>query len=154
MNKLALGLILALIPAAAFAEPQVSLTSHVALARTVLDNAGKPVTSYEEPKLVTPGDRLLFTLDYSNSSGKAADNFVVTDPIPSGVVFAGNQSAGAEMSVDGGKTFAALGALKVADAAGKERPATDADVTHVRWTFQRAIPAGEHGELRFEAVVK
>jgi uncharacterized repeat protein (TIGR01451 family) len=154
MKKLALAMTLALTPAAAFAEPQMTLTSHVALARTTADASGKPVVTYQEPKLVTPGDRLLITLDYSNRSGKPADNFVVTNPIPPGVSFAGNESAGAEVSVDGGKTFGALGSLKVTDSDGTERPATSADVTHVRWTFSHAIPAGDHGELRFEAVVK
>ena len=155
MNRIALVVSLALLPAAAFAaEPQVSLTSHVSVERKVLDAAGAPTTSYEEPKLVTPGDRLLFTLDFSNSSGKAVANFVVTDPLPSGVVFAGNESPGARVSIDGGKTFAALASLKVVDASGKARPATNADVTHVRWTFGRPIGANEHGELRFEAIVR
>lgn len=154
MNRLAFALLTALIPAAAFAAPQVSLTSHVAVVHTVVGAGGKTVTSYDEPKLVTPGDRLLFTLEYSNSSGKAADNFVVTDPIPPGVVFAGHESAGALVSVDGGKTFGPLSSLKATDSTGKQRPATASDVTHVRWSFPRAVAAGEHGELRFEAIVK
>lgn len=154
MNKLALALALVLVPSTALAAPQVSLTSHIALERTKIGPAGQPVTSYEDPKLVTPGDRLLFTLDYSNASGKPADNFVVTDPIPQGVAFAGHESSGATVSVDGGKTFGALDSLKVTDSNGAARAALPADVTHVRWTFGRPIAAGEHGELRFEAIVK
>jgi uncharacterized repeat protein (TIGR01451 family) len=141
-------------PVTAVAAPQVTLTSHVALMRTTVGAGGKTFTSYEEPKLVTPGDRLLFTLEYSNLSGKAADNFVVTDPIPSGVVFAGHESAGAQVSVDGGKAFGPLISLKATDPTGKARPATLSDVTHVRWSFTRPVAAGEHGELRFEAIVK
>lgn len=154
MNRIALLFLSALMPTAALAASQVTLTSHIAVVRTTVVAGGKAVTSYEEPKLVTPGDRLLFTLEYSNSSGKAADNFVVTDPIPSGVMFAGNESAGAQVSVDGGKTFGALASLKATDSTGKQRPATTSDVTHVRWSFPRAVPAGDHGELRFQAIVK
>jgi uncharacterized repeat protein (TIGR01451 family) len=154
MNRLILALTLALIPAAAAAASQVTLTSHIALVRTTAGPNGKAVVSYEEPKLVTPGDRLLFTLDYSNVSAKAADNFVVTDPIPQGVAFMGHESSGAQVSVDGGKTFGPLASLKVADPSGSARQALPADVTHVRWSFTRPIAAGEHGELRFEAVVK
>lgn len=154
MNRLAFALLIASIPTAVWAAPQVTLNSHVAVIRTVVGAGGKTITSYQEPKLVTPGDRLLFTLDYSNGSGKPADNFVVTDPIPPGVIFAGHESADAQVSVDGGKTFGPLSSLKTTDSTGKQRPATASDVTHVRWSFPRALAAGEHGELRFEAIVK
>lgn len=154
MMKIALALLVVIAPTAALAAPQVTLTSHISVVRTKLDASGKPTTSFEEPKLVTPGDKLSFTLDYVNASGKPADNFVVTDPMPDGVLFAGNESKGAEVSVDGGKTFGALTALKVVDASGQPRAATAADVTHIRWAFARPIASGEHGELRFDAIVK
>jgi len=147
-------LLLAVTAVPAAAEPQVSLTSHVSVVRIKAGRSGTPVRSLEEPKLVTPGDRLLFTLDYSNNSGKPADHFVVSDPVPSGVIFAGEESKGAEVSVDSGKSFGPLDTLKVVDADGKRRAARPSDVTHVRWTFARAVAAGERGELRFEAIVK
>jgi uncharacterized repeat protein (TIGR01451 family) len=154
MTRFALGLVLAALPAAALAAPQVSLTSHISLVKVTPGPSGKPVVSLEEPKLVTPGDKLAFTLDYVNGSGSPAANFVVTDPLPSGVVYADNASSGAEVSVDGGKSFGPLESLFVSDPAGKPRPAAAADVTHVRWTFAKPIPAGEHGKLHFDAIVK
>lgn len=153
MKRLALAIALTLIPSAVLSAPQVDLSSHISLVRTVVDSKGKATTSYVEPKLVTPGDRLQITLEYSNGTGKAADNFVVTDPLPQGVVFAGNESPGAQVSVDGGKTFGPLASLQVTGAAGS-RSAIAADVTHVRWSFARPIAAGEHGQLHFDAVVK
>jgi len=148
--------LITLVAAAALAPaaPQVVLTSHIAVERSVPGTAGKPVITYQEPRQVTPGDRLGFTLDYANRSARAAQNFVVTNPVPQGVAFVGDASPGALVSVDGGKSFGELAELKVRNAGDSLRRAVAADVTHIRWTFERPIAPGEHGELRFEAVVK
>ena len=144
----------ALVAVAAPAQAQVALQSHIAVERSVTDASGKTKVTLEEPKKVVPGDRLLFTIHYANSTAKPAENFVVTNPIPAEVSFAGNESPGAEVSVDGGKSFGALASLKVADADGKSRAAAAADVTHVRWSFAKAIPASASGDLKFNAIVK
>jgi hypothetical protein len=47
-----------------------------------------------------------------------------------------------------------LSALSVRNADGTSRPATPADVTHVRWRIATPIPAGANGELRFRGIVK
>lgn len=147
-------LLLALLPAPALAQGQVDLSSHIALERTVIDASGKTTVKLEEPAKVVPGDRLLFTIRYSNGSGKPAANFVVTNPIPSEVVFAGDPSPGADFSVDGGKSFGALGALKLQQADGTMRSALPADVTHIRWKFDKPVAAGSSDTLRFHATVK
>ena len=107
----------------------------------------------EEPRLVTPGDKLVFELSYRNQGAQPATGFVITDPIPSAVTFAGSTSPGAIYSVDGGRTWGPLAALRVATADGRGRPATAADVTTVRWSFP-AIPAGAGGKVSFRGVVK
>lgn len=145
---------LGLLAAPALAQAQVALDSHVFVERTVSDASGKSSVKLEEPGKVVPGDRLLFTIRYENKSAKAADNFVVTNPIPSAVTFAGDESAGAEVSVDGGKNFGLLKALKVAGKDGKLRGAVAADVTHVRWKFKNLIAAGSAETLQFHAIVK
>ena len=152
MNRLLF--LLALVSAPALAQGQVDLTSHVALERTVKDASGKASVKLEEPSKVVPGDKLLFEIHYANASGKPADNFVVTNPIPSAVAFAGDETPGADVSVDGGKTFAALTALTVKQADGSSRPAAPADVTHIRWKFSKPVPAGAADTLRFHATVK
>jgi hypothetical protein len=154
MAKLGLSLLLLIASSAAIAAPQVSLTSTVSVVRTKPGPSGKPLVTYEAPNLVTPGDRIAVTLDWANGSGKPADHFVVTNPVPAGLAFTGNASAGAQVSVDGGKTFGNLEALKATGADGQLRPAVPADVTHLRWSFDHAIGAGEHGQLKFEAIVK
>ncbi len=53
-----------------------------------------------------------------------------------------------------GRESAADARMRVRNADGSRRPATLADVTHVRWHMARPIPAGGAGELRFRGIVK
>jgi uncharacterized repeat protein (TIGR01451 family) len=154
MTKALIAVLIALGPAAALAEPQIRLTGNIEVVTTRPGPDGKPVVVYDAPKLITPGDRLSLSLNWANGSGRPAEHFSVTDPIPAGLAFAGNASPGAEMSVDGGKTFGPLDRLTLAGPDGKPRSATGADVTHVRWNFARQLAPGERGQLRFDAIVK
>ena len=142
------------IPGAALADAQVSMTSHIAIERMKPDANGKLHSVLEEPKIVTPGDKLVFSLNYQNASAKPAVAFVVTDPIPSAVSFAGNESSGALVSVDGGTSFAPLKSSFVMGADGKRRAAQAGDVTHIRWNLAAPIPAGAGGTLHFDGIVK
>ena len=152
--KMFVAAIAFLLPAAALAAEPVSLSSHVSVERVKPGPGGKPVVVREEPKLVTPGDKLVFDLSYKNGGTQPATGFVITNPIPPAVAFAGTESAGAVYSVDGGKSWGPLASLRVPTADGKTRPATANDVTHVRWSFAKAIPAGAGGQVSFRGVVK
>ena len=148
-------LLLALIaPAAAIASDTVSLTSEVLVERTKRQADGTTVTVREKPDVVTPGDTLVFILSYSNRGAEAATGFVVTNPVPAAVRYTGTEGAAVEVSVDGGKSWGALSALTVTNEDGTRRPAAEADVTHLRWSFDRPIPAGDGGTLSFHARVK
>jgi uncharacterized repeat protein (TIGR01451 family) len=141
-------------PGAALAQSQVALNSEIFVERESRDASGAARTTLETPGVVTPGDRLVFVLTYRNNGSAAATDFVITNPIPDSVEYAGSNSAGAVHSIDGGRNWGALAALTVRDAQGNSRPATFADVTHVRWTFAQPIPAGSGGEVRFRGIVK
>jgi uncharacterized repeat protein (TIGR01451 family) len=149
-----LTLLALLLPGAALAQSQVALTSNVLVERTVTDANGAARTALEAPGIVTPGDRLMFVLAYRNNAATPATAFEVTNPIPDSVSFSSSESAGSVLSVDGGRTWGELGALRVRNADGTSRPATAADVTHVRWRLVQPIPAGGTGELRFRGIVK
>jgi uncharacterized repeat protein (TIGR01451 family) len=151
--KFLLILLALILPSGALAQNQVALTSEVFVERTTTDAAGIASVSLEAPGVVTPGDRLVFVLSYRNNGAAPAADFVVTNPIPESVSFAGSESAGAVYSVDGGRNWGALAALSIANADGTSRPAGLADVTHVRWRLA-SIPAAAGGELRFRGVVK
>ena len=143
-----------LLPGTALAQSQVALTSNVLVERSTTGADGTARTELVAPGIVTPGDHLVFVIAYHNNAATPATAFVVTDPIPESVSYIAAESAGAVLSVDGGRTWGALGALSVRNADGSSRPATAADVTHVRWQLARPIPAGGGGELRFRGIVK
>ena len=148
-------LILALItPVAASAANEVALSSEVFVERTKQDAAGKPQTVREKPEVVTPGDKLVFVLRYSNGGAQPASDFTVTNPIPAAVAYTAAEGAGSTVSVDGGKTWGQLGSLKVALPDGTSRAALASDVTHVRWRFAQPIPAKSGGEVSFRGVVR
>ena len=76
---------LGLAPVAAHAAPgQVVLYGDVKLEKTVVE-AGKSRVVLTEPKVVVPGDRLLFSTRYSNGGTTTVQNFVVTNPLPAAV---------------------------------------------------------------------
>lgn len=152
--KYALFLLLLLLPAAAPAANNVTLASNVFVERMKEDATGKRSTVLEPPRVVTPGDRLVFELSYKNGGAEPAADFVVTNPIPDAVAYAGADGDGALVSIDGGKSWGALAALKVRNADATFRPALPSDVTHVRWSFNKPINAGEAGKLSFRGVVK
>ena len=143
-----------LAPVPALAADDVALDSAVFVERSVTGADGKQSVVREEPKLVTPGDKLVFVLSYKNAGSAPAESFVVTNPIPASVSFVASDSPGADFSVDGGKSWGALSALKVKGADGKLRAAAASDITHVRWAFAKAIPVGGTGKLSFRGVVR
>ncbi|WP_242446037.1 hypothetical protein [Sphingopyxis lindanitolerans] len=141
-------------PAPALAANQVALDNSVFVERVTTDASGRQRILLEEPKAVVPGDRLVFVLNYRNAGARAADRFVITNPMPSAVRFVGAGDTRPIVSVDGGRSWGALDTLTVPLTDGSRRPAQPADVTHIRWAFQKPIPAGGAGKLMFRGVVK
>ncbi len=152
MKWLLLGLA-ALLPDATLAHNHVALVSDVFVEKPVKDQAGRTKLILEEPKIVVPGDRLVFVLKYQNNGQAPATNFIVTNPLPPAVQFEGAVDNGAQVSVDGGRSWGALATLKVKDGSSV-RFAHPGDVTHIRWTFANPIPVGSAGKLMFRGIVR
>lgn len=145
----------AIIAAAALAaSPAVELTTKVwKEKRTASADGTTSVTLVSSPRAV-PGDRLVYTISYRNRTTAPVAGIVVDDPLPAGVMFVAPVlgSASPELSVDG-RTFGPLASLTKAGAPGAQ-PATNEDVTHLRWRIPGATPAGGGGEVSFKAVLK
>jgi uncharacterized repeat protein (TIGR01451 family) len=158
MSKLFMPLLIALgalfSPSLAFAADSVALSSAVFVERAIADSNGKTRIILQEPKIVTPGDQLIFVLNYRNLGQSSATNFVVTNPMPTAVAYQATNDPAAELSVDGGRTWGPLPTLAIRESDGKWRSARAEDVTHVRWIMRTAIPAGAHGKLSFRGVVR
>jgi uncharacterized repeat protein (TIGR01451 family) len=155
--------------AAAQSAPAVSLSSEVFIERKVVDAAGKETISMKKPGevVIVPGDRVMFKTSYKNNGSEPATGFRATNPMPAPIQFVSVREEWAEVSVDGGVTWGKLAALTVSakamagDAAAATqaadaapRPATEADVTHVRWILNDPIPAGAGGDVSFVGLVK
>lgn len=154
MRTLFFLLLAALMPGQALAANQVALDNHVFVERVSTDAQGKQRILLEEPKVVVPGDRLVFVLNYRNAGAQPADKFVITNPLPDAVRFADAGDTRPLFSVDGGKQWGLLVDLSVPMTDGTRRAAQAADVTHIRWAFQNPIPVGGTGKLMFRGVVK
>lgn len=151
----------ALAQTAPAAKSPVNLSSEVKIERTQIDAAGKETTVLREPKdvIVVPGDRVIFTLNVTNSGAEAAAGFRATNPIPGPVTFIAVTEDWAEVSVDGGKSWGKLAAMtvkvKAADTGVETtRAASAEDVTHVRWVFSDAIAPGAKTAVSYRGVVK
>lgn len=154
MRTILMSLLAALAPGQALAANQVALDNNVFVERVSVDAQGKQKILLEEPKVVVPGDRLVFVLNYRNAGAQPADKFVITNPMPAAVRFADAGDTRPLVSVDGGKQWGLLSDLSVLMSDGSRRAAQPADVTHVRWAFQNPIPVGGTGKLMFRGVVK
>lgn len=139
------------VPVAAQAFP-VELAGDVKLIK-VRDVNGVRVQEQVEPKVVVPGDTLVFSTRYRNGGSLPVTNFVVTNPLPAAVMLAPDGAEKQVVSVDGGKTWGPLAGLQVDDGKGGKRPATAADVTHARWTLALIQP-GATGVLSYNAIVR
>ncbi len=148
------ALLALLAPMTAHAANDVALTSSVFVEKSVPQADGKTRLILEEPRVVVPGDRLVFVLAYKNMGRKPATDFVVTNPLPGAVAFQGTGDVGAIVSIDGGRAWGTLAALKVRKADGSIRAAYPEDVTHVRWAMKAPIPVGAAGKLSFRGVIR
>lgn len=152
--RIVLAFMLLLMPGVAYAASDVVLSSTVFVEKTVSEPNGRSKTVLEAPKVVVPGDRLVFVLSYHNVGPRPAADFTVTNPLPGAVSYQGSADDAAQVSVDGGRNWGTLAALRIKESDGSTRGARMEDVTHVRWPMKRAIAPGAKGKLSFRGIVR
>ncbi|MBB6424380.1 DUF11 domain-containing protein [Sphingopyxis sp. JAI128] len=142
--------------APAIAQGNGNLTTKVEVEKSVPGQDGQPASkSYVTPDVVVPGDRVRISLTFTNDGTDAASGVVVANPIPPGLMFdSTDDQAGFGVSIDGGETFAPLADLTVPVDGSVPRPATAADLTHVRWKWAEAIGPGQTRSVAFFARVR
>ncbi len=148
-----LAAVSAIFSAPALANGNIALESEIFVER-ITKTAGKPAVVLERPTSLIPGDRLVFVVSYKNTSPTPATDVVITNPIPAAVRFQETLDGSEQVSVDGGKNWARLEDLRIALDDGRFRPASPADVTHIRWVILEDITNGDEGKLTFRGVVK
>lgn len=138
----------------AMAASPVELTSDIFVETQQKRPDGSFATTLEAPKMIVPGDSLVFVVRYRNKGAKPATNFTVTNPIPAAIAFSGTSDGSEVVSIDGGKSWGKLSQLRVTMANGESRAALMTDVTHIKWHMNQMLAAGEAGKLIFRGVVK
>ena len=132
----------ATVPLTAFAKADdvLEVTTRVEKEIVVESDDGEQVVERVAADVVTPGERVVYTITFKNVGVEPAENSVITNPIAESLVYvagsATNDGVSVEFSIDGGQTFG---------------PATTKDFTHVRWVMQSALAAGAEGQMSFAA---
>lgn len=132
----------------------LELASDVYVERAQKRPDGSMATILETPKLVVPGDQLVFVVRYRNTGSVPASNLSVTNPIPSAVAFSQTADGTEMVSIDGGKSWGFLSQLKMPMSNGALRAALPSDVTHLKWNLNQTLAAGSAGKLVFRGVVR
>ncbi len=105
---------------------------------------------------VVPGERVFYTITFTNVGDDPAENVVITNPIASELTYVKGSAFGpgmtVEFSVDHGATFAEAAALTVTEDE-EVRAAEPEDFTHIRWVMEDDLDIGSQGTARFAAVL-
>ena len=104
---------------------------------------------------VIPGNEVIYVISYRNVGDAPVENVAITNPVPAELTYVDVDGpvAVTAVSVDQGVEYGALADLTVPGPDGEPRPATAADVTHLRWLLPQ-LPAGAEGAVSFRARVK
>ena len=141
---------------AAHAAGGLQLSNQVFQEIEVVGADGKPEHQTVPAAMVVPGTEVFYVITYRNTGDKPADKVAITNPVPAELEYVSvlGPAPANQVSVDGGKQYGALASLSVTGADGKPRPAEAADVTHVRWMLNAALPPGGGGSVSFKARLK
>ena len=141
----------------AAADQQLEVETIAQKEERITNANGETETRLVPAGRVIPGDKVVYTVTFTNIGAEAADDVVVTNPIDPALTYVNGSASGAEMdvdfSVDGGTSFAGPESLRVISEQG-DRRAEPEDYTHIRWTLVGALDAGETGMARFATTVK
>ena len=138
----------------------MALTASQSVQREVIKhNAdGTQTIILEKADMVTPGDKVVYSLNYHNAEAKPAEHVILVMPVPTQVKYlegtAENENVRTDYSVDGGQSYSRRANLTVHREDGTSRAAIAEDITHIRWNMEQAIAPGASGRLAFTARLK
>ncbi len=107
---------------------------------------------------LAPGDELVITVTFLNTTRHALDGVRITQPIPPSMRYVEGSGVGPGSEVlysaDGGSTYGQPNELGIVTPEGARRVATASDYTHVRWLIKAPLAAGSRAFVRFRATVR
>ena len=129
--------------APAIAAPLVAIDSAIYVERA-LPGKGRMLQPAAQ---LRRGDRVIYVVSWTRMGGTGA--FTVTNPLPRSVYYQGSADGSEEVSLDGGRSWGKLGAMRAGS-----RMATPEDVTNVRWHVPANEAARGAGEITYSAIVR
>jgi uncharacterized repeat protein (TIGR01451 family) len=109
--------------------------------------------------MARPGDRLGYTLAFTNTTKGTVKNVQFVDPLPQGLLYRpgsarADKPVRIEYSIDGGKTYAANPVIEVMENGRKVmKPAPREAYSHIRWTVEAPLAPGAQVTAGFQAEV-
>jgi len=161
-NKLIIGLLgslffsLFVLPAQA-EEGAIRFSNNAFKQEITTDKNGKKHFDFVEPKLVLPGDVILYEIEFENVSDQTISDIVVNTPLPNNSKFRAGSAKGKftqiTFSVDG-NNYKTAESLIVKDKTGKSWLAKPEDYQAIRWVYKRALKPGEKSKVSYKTEIK
>ena len=136
----------------------IQLTSVVELEVVSKDEQGNEIVKRIPAEKVTPGSEVIYTTRFKHNGSQAAEDIVISNPIPEHTVYKVNSATGKGTeilySVDNGQSFHHQDKLAVVEKDGSTRLAEAKDYTDIRWTYRGQLQPGDEGAVEFRVVLK
>lgn len=140
---------------AAVSANALTATQKVEKEITVQQPDGTNITRLVSAEEVTPGEKIVYTVAYTNNAAEAATDIVLAMPVPADVRFiegtAERDGAIVRYSADGGASFVERDALVLPAVGGGTRAANADDITHIQWKIAGPVPVGTSDKILFKA---
>src|SRR5687768_15450422 len=135
----------------AWAAEPVAVANQVYVEREVASNQGRGRV-LEPASSLRRGDRLVYIVSWKAADSRA-ERFTITNPLPRTVAYQRSAHGRELVSVDGGRSWGKLEALRVRDG-NRWRDATPEDVTHIRWHVPAQLAMMGKGQLTWSGIVR
>lgn len=154
MLRITIALIALAGPVAALASGDVRTRSSIFVERIDPQGSGARRVRLEPARQVSPGERLIYVVEYRNVGNRPVQGFTVTNPLPRTVRLDETVDGSELVSIDGGRNWGLLSDLRVSLGQDSWRPANPDDVTHLRWRVGDRLMQGESRRMTFRAIVR
>ena len=130
----------------------VTVANTVYVEREVAIGNGAVARVLEPAQTLRRGDRLVYVVSWRAPQARS-EHLTITNPLPRTIAYERSASGDEDVSVDGGRSWGKLDALRVHDGA-VWRYATPQDVTHIRWKVPPQLALAGSGRLTWSGIVR
>lgn len=131
-----------LFASAAFAQSAIDITRSV-----YVERAAAGARALEPADALRKGDKVVLVMEWRAEESRRG--FTVSSAVPRDLAFQRAGSDSVEVSIDGGRNWGRIGALRAG-----ERLASVEDVTHLRWRVPADTAGRGRGMLTYSAIVR